>query len=57
MLNTRLIEQQSLYVSSNECKIGILNVIPDIKRQHYVICSIKALKALLEKLGNTSYLI
>lgn len=57
LLNLCLMKKQSLYVCSNECKIGILNVIPDIKRQHYVICSIKALKALLEKLRDTSYLI
>lgn len=34
-----------MYISSNECKIGILNVISYIKRQHYVICSIQSFKS------------
>lgn len=35
---------QSLYISSNECQIGILNVFSYIKKQHYVICSVQSSK-------------
>lgn len=45
MLKLHLMEQQSLYISSNEYKIGILNVISYIKRQHYVNCSIQSFKS------------
>lgn len=57
MLKLHLMHQQSLYMSSNQCKIGILHAISCIKRQHYIICSIQTLEALLDKLKNIFYLI